>query len=796
MKKRTPAFLFSLSFLLITAVNAQTIENRLSAWKKLNPIEKVYLHTDRDVYYSGQTIWFKGYFLSDYVPSGSSSTLYVELLNSAGTLIVRNVFPAYMGSAPGQIDLPQNLPGGTYQLRAYSPVMLNQPGFVFTKTIQIFGVAVKNKSGNIAPDKTQLAFFPEGGNFITGILNIVAFKATDKNGLPVNVAGSIINDKGETISDFHSMHDGMGSFAIIPLSNTSFYAVIEGSTEKYPLPQSTANGITLSIQSTEKGKQIRILQANDNPDFQPAYLIGQMENEILFKQPLKSSKKEINVLVETTGDYSGIMQLTVFNKDNMPLAERITFIDNKDYVLPATLKLDTLDTGAKMRNHFSIALPDTIIGNFSVSVTDADYDGPENRTQNIFSWFLLSSNIRGYVHNPSYYFASAADSVKKALDLVMMTNGWTRFKWTDVAQNKLPAPLYKDPGYIKLDGTVNIDGTKKPLANRDIIMMMSPTDTTYGKGGVPRFLHTDSLGNFKMDSLIFYDKMKILFSDIRGNKSKYIKVKLDGDSIHRRYNVLPTAIPADDSSTSEDLQNKMKNAYSSYLSAEGKTLETVTVRAREKSVAEKLDEQYASGLFANNINGKTFDLRDETFSGDVFQYLQGRVPGLSVSGTPGNYELSYRGGGFGGSNVSLYLDEMPTDATMIESIPVSQIAMVKLLPNSVAAPGGGTVLAVYMKKGADLSAAIDSPTDIITYNGYTIVKEFYNPDYDKNPQADKPDNRLTLSWNPHIFFAKINPVIPVIFYNNEHTKRFKIVAEGITNDGRMLMLEKIIEPGK
>ncbi|MCH5684993.1 hypothetical protein LWM68_12520 [Niabella sp. W65] len=90
---------------------------------------------------------------------------------------------------------------------------------------------------------------------------------------------------------------------------------------------------------------------------------------------------------------------------------------------------------------------------------------------------------------------------------------------------------------------------------------------------------------------------------------------------------------------------------------------------------------------------------------------------------------------------------------------------------------------------------MESPTDIVNYSGYTVIKEFYNPDYDKQPDNSKADKRMTLSWNPSLFVAEVNPVIPVIFYNNDQTKRFKIVAEGVTSDGRMLMIEKIIEPG-
>ncbi len=771
---------------------SQSIDNKIIEWSKTNPVEKLYLQLDRESYFAGQTIWFKGYFMSNFVPSGKSSTLYVELLNNQSNIVVRNIFPAYLSISVGQLDLPENMPAGTYQLRAYSPLMMNQPGFFFHKPITVYGKEAKKKEVNATENKSQLVFFPEGGNMISGLLNVVAFKATGKNGLPVDVEGEIVNDKGTLITSFKAMHDGMGSFPIIPVEGDSYFAIIAGSGIKYALPQQTKNGISFSVRATAQGKQFRIQAASEEPAFKPAYMIGQMGNDIIFRQPLTDSKKEINGLIPTSNFYSGILHLTVFNKDDMPLAERLTFVDNREYILPGTLQLDTLDTDARKRNRFSILLKDTIIGNFSVSVTDADYENETSRPQNIYSWFLLNSDIKGYIHNPSYYFSSASEVVKYAMDLVMMTNGWTRFKWTDVAQNKLPPPRFKDEGYISLKGRVMIEGTKRPLENRDIIVMMRPEDTTLSKGGMPRFIRTDSSGYFNMDSLIFYDKMKILFSDVRGKKSKYIAVKLEGDSLNRKYSIPPVSLPSDSTATANTA--KMMDAYNDFSKAAGITLETITVKARQKTELEKLSEQYASGLFAGGINDRTLDLRNENYSGNIFQYLQGRIPGLMVSGTPGNYVLSFRSGGLEGNNVSLFLDETPTDASMIESINVNQVAMVKLLPNSVATFGGGTALAIYMKKGNDLTTSLDSPTDIITYNGYTIVKEFYNPDYDRQPDSGKADNRLTLAWRPSLFVADVNPKIPVIFYNNNNTKRFKIVAEGITEDGRMLMIEKTIEP--
>ena len=776
---------------------SQTPEKNLFNWSQLNPIEKVYLHTDREAYTAGQTIWFKAYFLSEYIPSGKSTSLTVELLNAGGEMIQRKVFPAFLGESFGQIELSENLVTGTYHLRAFSPLVLNQPGFFFNKKLEVFGKEAKQPAKKPVPARTDITFFPEGGNLITSLMNNIAFKAVDENGLPVDITLEIRNNKDELISQTSSVHDGMGSFALVPLAGETYYGVVPHQTGsvKYPLPEATARGVILNVRNTNNGKAFKVEQLAGNDTFKAAYMIGQMQNMVVFQQNFSDNRNLFGGAIQTTDLLSGILHITVFNKDGMPLAERLTFVNNREYVLPSTFTADSLNTGERKRNRFTIALPDTIIGNFSVSVTDADYETSEMRPQNIYSYFLLNSDLKGYVHNPSWYF-SDDPKAPAGLDLVMMTNGWTRFKWEDAVKNTLPKPLYKDNGLISIKGRVTIEGTRRPLANQELIYILSPRDTAMRKRSAVRFLKTDSTGRFAIDSQMFFDRMNILFSEIRGRKNKFIKVKLDEDSLYRRFNLPDVKIPFKDS-ISEASTAKMNDAYNDYLKAEGLMLGNVTVRGRIKSKIEELEEQYTSGLFSGGINSRVLDLTGEnTGSLNIFEYLQGRMPGLTINrNMEGGYNLSYRDGGLGGNNVSLYLDEVQTDASFIESIPVNQIAFVKMMGNFVGTFGGGAALAIYMKKGAELNAATESATDIVPYNGYAIIKEFYNPDYDvRQPDDSKADTRLTLLWNPSMNLAHVDPKIPIIFYNNDRTKKFKIVAEGVTNDGRFLMIEKIVNP--
>ncbi|MCF3107414.1 hypothetical protein LL912_01345 [Niabella sp. CC-SYL272] len=789
-------FVFVITICCFFAANAQTLEETLDNWATKNTIEKLYLHLDRESYIAGQSIWFKAYFLSDYMPSTKNSSVYIELLDKKSTVVSRQVFPAYLGISFGQVEIPENFPSGSYQLRAYAPLMLNQPGFVYNKRIEIFGTTNKETKNAETAAAISLQFFPEGGNLVNTLLNNVAFKAVDQNGFPVNVSGQLKNNKGEVIAAVTTRHDGMGLLTIVPQTDETYYVVLDQAPSKqYALPAATTKGITFSIINSSKGKQFKIEHPQGlPPEFRAAYMIGQMENQVIFKQPLQSGKDLLGGVIQTNNLLSGILHVTVFNKDHMPLAERLTFVNNKEYILPGELVTDTLNTTAHQKNHFSFQLKDTIIGNFSVSVTDADYETDAYRPLNIYSGFLLNSNLRGYIHNPAYYFRSDADSVKNALDLVMMTNGWTRFKWSEVASNTLPAPQYRDAGYIRLAGKVNIEGTRKAFANKDLIMMMRPVDTLQGKNGPFKPITTDSTGRFSIDSTIFYEKMRILFADTKGAKSKYIKVQMEGDSLRRNFQIPLIRIPFRDTLNTQ-VEEKMMEAYNDYMKAEGLTLKNVTVKGRQKSDKEKLEDEYTSGLFSGGINSRILDLRNEPGgSMNIFEYIQGRIPGVTVSrDAEGQYVVRYRDGGLGNGKMALYLDEMQTDPVFIESIPVNQIAFVKVMGNFVGTAGGGSALAIYMKKGADLAASTDAATDIVIYRGYSIIKQFYAPDYDlKNVDPSKPDDRLTLAWLPDIYLANINPKVPVVFYNNDRSKRFRVVIEGVTNDGRMLMIEKTV----
>jgi len=785
---------------LFSAVMAQKPEEILNNWSAKTPIEKIYLHLDRENYIAGETAWFKSYFYSDYLPDTISTVMYVELLDKKAAIINRKTIPVVLSNASGHLELPDSLASGYYTLRAYTPTMLNQDAaFVYNRSIYIYGN--KNVSTSKPSPMLRFEFFPEGGNLVSGFTNTIAFKATNEYGLPVKVSGTVRNEKNEELSTFNSYHDGMGMLELQPVANTRYHITVNGvnGAVDYALPTPTDKGIAVTVIPHPQGHFFEVRQQKTDPAFQAAYMIGQMQHHVVFRQNFAAGKDEMQGVINTQKLHSGILQITFFNKEGMPLAERLCFVNNREYVQLAELTGDTVNFSARSKNKFSIVMKDTVKANFSISVVDPDYNTTSMREENILSTLLLTSDLKGSINNPAYYFSADNDSVKTALDLVMMTNGWRRFNWTELAKKQIPPANYKDPAYITLSGKINLRDSKRPFADKALLMMLITADSTRSI----QMTKTDDKGAFRIDSMLFFGKSRLLFSDTRGKKNQYIDVVLAGDSLMKSFMLPALAVKPflDNVTFLAATQAKMGMDYDDIQKASGITLAGITLTVKKKNPIQELDEKYAKGMFSGE-SSRTLDLvntKEADSYLNILDYLQGRVPGITVATDGAEYGVYYRQTGsvsmMGLIPMTIYLNEMETDANVIASIPANQIAMVKVYSNFVGAAGNapGGVLSIYTKKDADMADVMQSSTDMATYNGFSVTKEFYAPDYSVSKSGNgKADQRITIDWRPTIFVNNINPKIPFSFYNNDRTKNFKIVVEGMTNTGKLIFIEKTI----
>lgn len=778
-----------------TVLRAQSPEVRLENFARAHPIEKVYLRFDREQYLAGETAWFSAFLLSEYFPDTISTNLQVEFSGPGLTEPIRIVLPVLAGTSAGQIEIPDSLRSGTYTVTAFTPLMAeHSPDFIYRKAISIHGKEL-GKYVDTTVHGPRVYFFPEGGNLVSGLTGTVAFKAILGNGMPNSVEGKIINRKEEVVAAFRDEHDGMGIFVLTPVTGEKYKAIISAPfTGSFDLPEIEEKGIALSVIPHPQGSFFEVQQRTDDPDFMVAYMIGQMQHRLVLKHVFNGKSPAYQGTIDTRHLHSGILQLTVFNKAGIPLAERLVFVNNGEYLQSAGLLEDTVDFSARGYNRFRVSFPDTVQGSFSVAVTDAALDPGSPYGENILSNLLLTSDLAGYVHRPAYYISGNSDSAKNAADLLMMTNGWRRYLWTSLPKQE--APPEKFTAYIALSGKASLRGTNRPFGETDMLIMIN--DITGSKKRTTEIVGTGKNGEFLIDSLVFFDKKTILFSDVRGKKSRYIDVKLDAFSLFQGLKWPKTSlshghfykIPAG---------KQWQMDYQAILKEKGEMLEGITVQVKKKSPEQEVDERYTSGMFTGDAT-RSIDLvnaEDALPYNNIFDYLNTRVNGLSIIQDGPDYGIFYRQGpsvsSMGNIPMTLFLNEIETEASVIATIPANQVALVKLY-NSFAgawgnAPGG--VLSIYTKKGDDLRN-VTGRTNIHTYKGYSVVKEFYAPDYKEKLERDQRDHRITLDWRPSVFINHVNPRVPFSFYNNDRTGSFRIVVEGMTATGKLIWLEKIV----
>jgi hypothetical protein len=446
-----------------------------------------------------------------------------------------------------------------------------------------------------------------------------------------------------------------------------------------------------------------------------------------------------------------------------------------------------------------IDVPDTLKTNLSLAITDAGLTKADPDADNIVSHLLLGGDLRGYIHNPYYYFTGNDDTVRAHLDLVMLTNGWRRFKWDDLAAGKLPVIKFPRENYLSLNATLTGVLQSQVPKNTQLNVFLQAKDSSRQLF----FLAMDSTGKFKQEGLVFYDTVSVFY---QFNNSKHLANKAVVNFSNGTYKSAASIKPDTGWRVPMPLDTSLLNRGKFFaseaerlkpeLEKKVKTLETVTVKARQKSKQQQMDEKYASGMFTGG-DATTFDLTDDVAAMgayNIFSYLQGRVAGLQINTGGGGTSLQWRN-----ATPSLFLNEMPVDVSAIENIPVTDIAYVKAFrPPFYGAMGGGAggAIAIYTKKGGEgnSSAANIGGLDKTKLTGYSLPKEFYSPDYSKETtDRELPDIRPTLYWAPYILTDKNNHKISLTFYNNDVSKRLRIVLEGMNEDGQLTRVEKILE---
>lgn len=774
---------------------AQDVGSTLAKYAEQYTAERVYLHYDKSSYLPGDTVWFKVYMMKAVTPSEDTKTLYIDWTDEDGRLWLHGSCPVENGTSFGQFAIPATFPGRFLHVRAYTKWMLNfDTAFLYNKDIRILSHTANNEARTkITP---ELTFFPEGGDAVYGLTSKIALKANDQYGRPVKVKGEIKNRAGVSVATFKSIHDGMGYFYLNPHEGevyTAYWQDEAGNKHTTVLDHIRDKGISLQVSIAGTKRNFMVKVSPESPELKKLHVIGTMYQQKVFDFEKEVTDGTIEGVIPAEDLPSGILTITVFDEAWKPLAERITYINNNEYRFAPSMTVAHWGLNKRARNEIELSIPDSLTADLSISVTDLAIDA--DSSDDIISHLLLTGELKGKINNPSYYFSGDADSISQHLDLVMLTHGWRRFDWEKITKGELPDIRYRpDTAYLSISGKV-FGATPTQLREAgQIVLIISQAGE--GPQIFPVPLRSD--GSFSDPGLILFDTAKIYYQIGKKNKSidatvQFMQDKLPPFSANAGASHLFLNSLSD--TTGNSYHFKLSDALLSELKlSQAKVLQTVSIQAKPKSTVQEMDKKYTSGLFSGG-DGYQFDVLNDKFavgSQDIFQYLQGKVAGLTINTATRPPTLSWRGG-----TPDLFLNEMSLDADGISSVPVSDVAYIKVFrPPFMGAPGGGSggAIAIYTRKGGDVQEEPGKGLSNNVVNGYSAIRQFYSPDYESLDAArETKDLRTTLYWNPSIQLAPGANKVILKFFNNDVTNAFRVVIEGMTKDGRLAHVVQVME---
>lgn len=788
------------------------IQNRLNEYTTEKYPEKIYIQTDRPYYTAGENIWFNTYLINGVThrKSEKSKVIYVELINERNEVISDRKLFTESVSVDGDFKLPVDLPEGTYLLRAFTNYMRNQSrDYFFKKEIPIFGInsEIPSSSDNKSSENIEnselpdIGFFPEGGYLVEGINNKVAIKIKDAKLTASPVVGIIEDTDGNKVTDFKTFEFGLGMFYLNPEPGKEYRAVITSGDENilYPLPVPLTEGYVMNTSINEEEVIINI-STNKKEGLKDVLIIGQQRGLPAFDYTQEKQANTISMKIPTADLVEGVLDIVLFNDTNKPVAERLVYIKKEENVSLSIKKINGTSTGIRDRVNLEIEIKDNygklVPSTFSLSVTNAELIKPVKNAENIKTYLLLNSDLRGKIKSPNYFF-SAGGTIKKnqQLDLIMLTHGWSRFTWQEFLQNNVRQEFKPEDGIYINGNTIN---AKSPFQNK-----YSETKLTFRKKGFyQETKSTDNTGHFSYGPFVFTDTIDVILqagSGLSSEKPNYSDTNIKLDPPAQRPTIIPDRIlnQFNQNHEIENVENYRKktraNIYRDFeFDNEREILDEVNIKtkvATKEEIAE-INRNKRTRSFAPSHRIVVGELGDN--GAGEFMDLIANVPGIRIgrkygdeNETSQDLEINLRG-----LKPTIYLDDVEVDFPTARTVHQADIDFIDIRNTGHASAAYGLkaqgIIAIYTKQGSRGQVKIsDRKPGSINFKsiGFYTAREFYAPDYslvDRN--TSKKDLRTTLCWKPNIIFNGFKKPV-ITFYTSDEKGTFQIEIEGITETG-------------
>lgn len=785
---RNIAIVMHCLLLLCVAENAvgQSIETAIlqsfDAYRKNALQEKMFVHTDKDFYLAGEICWFKIYAVDAFFhkPLNISKVAYVELIDNSKRAIVQAKIELKDGSGIGSVYLPVMINSGNYQLRVYSNWMKNfDADYFFEKPLQIINTQkITDLPVNQPKAAYDIQFFPEGGSMVNGLQSKIAYKITDQHGKGMDCNAVVISNEKDTLLKFRPLKFGMGNFNLTSVEGKRYSAVItmpNGSKVSKDLPLAQNMGYTMSL-AEEGPKQLKITVSSVTEKSLQSPMV------YLFVHTRGSVKVAVSAVMQNgvatflidkdkTGD--GISHYTVFNSDRKPVCERLYF---KYPTENFTIKISADQAIYNLRQKINIGIASADVhgkpveADMSLAVYRLDsLQAPLECGISEYLW--LTSDLPGNVESPAYYFNTKDPSTAQAMENLMLVNGWRRFRWDDVLQNKKPffqfAPEYN--GHM-ISGKIMHPGNGSPAAGVNAFLSVAGT-TSF------RTSQSNKDGRIKFEMKHFYGSPGIIIQTSPEKDSAY-RVEIDNPFSDKFSSKLLPAflMPVNNPVTLLDQSINMQvvNIYN------GDSLKKMNVGMIDTSTFyQHPNETY---LLDNYTRFTTLEevLREYVVSVSVRR--RGAKFHLPVYNDADPFNSLFQG------DPLILLDGVPVfDMDKIMKYDPAKIKRMDAVTRKyVYGPVRFEGIVNFVTYNGDLEGyELDPHAMVLDYEALQLQREFYSPVYETAGAASShlPDFRNVLCWLPSIKTAKATGEYKNSFYSSDLPGKYVVEVQALSPEG-------------
>ena len=547
------ALIFLSAFIAVLPCQAQSASvdslmkfaGNIHQFNSLFPQEKVYIQFDNTSYYTGETIWFKAFVTNaSTLGRAQSKILYVDLLSPTGVLLKQEKLKIVAGQADGSFVLMDgstaqarekrgvvDYPSGFYEVRAYTSYMLNFSNeILFSRVLAVYDppkeegnfyesspvITIKRtETSDFRPKSEKLrninaSFYPEGGHLIIGKPCRVAFKVIDDTGFGVEATGKV---EGKDIT-FSTVHNGMGYFTFTPQEKRNSVEITVGETSRsFNLPQAEPLGFAMTVDPLDSDS---ITVKVDGAEGMSGITLGvalTCRGELMDFGTLESGATPSERIIPLHGVPEGVCRIYLFDKNGILYSSRSFYHRSKVIkapVLEMSADKETYQPFEKITLNFSLNdKGNPFRDRFCLSVRDS-------RTQNnvytddLRTSMLLSSDLKGFIEHPAWYFDSDAPERDQALDLLCLVQGWERYDWDIMTGQKDFSERYRMEESLTLNGWILSSSGRKKLDGVEVNASLVPQDKTLTE--IYSYT-TDTTGYFGFDiGAEFYDKAKFSIS--------------------------------------------------------------------------------------------------------------------------------------------------------------------------------------------------------------------------------------------------------------------------------------------